>query len=473
MAPPVARSTVKLRRSSSRPLSLSELSQSKVRLLLICIVANMGGFLAGIHLALFSGILEMPHFESAIAPGGLSSAMKSVISTAILAGFCLASPIAGPLADRVGRRGALLLTALLFTVASTATYVSNKQIHLIISRLLAGVAFTITNVVSPMYTAEISPPNMRGMLVNLYQLSITIGVLFAQVCNYIFSDGPWYEPVWYSLAPSIMMTLLVWLMVPESPTWLASKTNKPVDIESAMKNKGSASTIEKSDTMESEKQLTVRELLIDSSARRRLLIGAGLFTAQQWSGINAVIFFGPTLVSDVLNWEGTKSSLRAAVFVGLANVLATVLSVVIVDRFGRRTLLLAGSPPIIICLMVLAAMKSGYLQVQATLGIASLVTYIIAFAAVYGPLPFVICSEIFPVRYKGLAMSLCSAIQGISSMIVGLTFLPMLEVLGGGVYLIYATCMLATFVFVKRIVPETRKLSLQEIDEMLEKRMSG
>lgn len=203
------------------------------------------------------------------------------------------------------------------------------------------------------------------------------------------------------------------------------------------------------------------------------MIGSGLAAAQQWSGINAVIFFAPAIVNDVLKWSGNKASLQAAVLIGFANMIATVVSIVLVDRYGRRTLLLAGGAPMAACLVALGAMKSGFVDISAFMGITSLVTYVVAFAITYGPLPFVISSEIFPLRYKGIGMSFCSGVQGLGSLFVGLTFLPLLDAVGGGVYLIYAACMVAAIIFVYRMVPETRKLTLQEIDELLEQKVSN
>lgn len=506
--PPIATTA-----AAPAPMSTAaQAAMSTFRLLQVCVTANLGGLLAGVHLALFSGILENEHFVHDMSPdtGVLSSMRKSIITTMLVIGFCAASPVAGTISDGWGRRPTLLIAASLFSISGVLTLMSTYFVNL--GRFIAGAAYAIVNVVCPMYTAEIAPPATRGMLVNLYQLSITVGIVLAQTCNLILADVSWTGSITCSIVPALIMLALVWLVVPESPIWLANRfahstasTNSPPNNSSPIGVKVSTSPVPVSsssslstassttDTIDIENQTckpqsfqndamqandrekapSLRSLILDRSARRRLMIGSGLAAAQQWSGINAVIFFAPAIVNDVLKWSGNKASLQAAVLIGLANMVATVVSIVLVDRYGRRTLLLAGGAPMAACLVALSAMKSGFVEISAFMGITSLVTYVVAFAITYGPLPFVISSEIFPLRYKGIGMSFCSGVQGLGSLFVGLTFLPLLDAVGGGVYLIYAACMVAAIIFVYRVVPETRKLTLQEIDELLEQKVSN
>lgn len=531
------------RQSSSSSTAQKMMAQSQkqtlppstlIRLLQISVTANMGGLLSGTHLALFSGILENTNFVNTFTGNGiLSSSSKSIITASLIAGFCLFSPSAGKIVDKYGRKPSLLLSASLFASASCITLLAGKrQFIVVLGRLIAGGGYSMANVVCPMYTAEIAPPSMRGMLVNLYQLSITVGILFAQICNLIFADSKWSAPVVCSVVPAFIMIVLVWISVPESPTWISSRDTRnngnnnvnngnnssnnssnssnneimstttaaptpintfDLDVEdptsiSTTSTKSAATAIEQQQLTtttplspppsppppsHSSTELTLREVLSNPSARRRLVIGAGLCTFQQVSGINAVIFFGPKLVSDVLNWKGTHSSLQAASVIGSANVIATIVSILLVDNYGRRQLLLSGGVPMIVSLITLGAMRSGILQPHATTGITALLMYVSAFAISYGPLPFVICSEIFPVRYKGIGMSFCSAVLGGFSLTVGLTFLPMLEIFGGGVYWLYAFFMVGATLFVWKLVPETRKLSLQEIDDLLEQKVNN
>lgn len=462
-------------------MSLSEITSSTPRLLTICISANMAGLLAGMHLALFSGILEMKAFATAVTTANsISSIAKSVITVALIFSFTIASPYAGPVMDRIGRRQTFLLAASLFTLSPILTLVARSTTHVVMARLLAGFAYSLVNIACPAYTAEIAPTNMRGALVNLYQLMITIGILLAQLLNVRFASGEWRGPVASSIIPAVSFLIAVALLVPESPVWAASRINFP-DTQPATSTSNTERTEDlKNDVETGQSQSsaaasipakpTFGALLFDGSARRRLIIGMGISAAQQWSGINAVIFFGPALVSDVLKWDGILASLKAAVLIGTANVVATLFSIMVVQRFGRRTLLLAGGPMMAVSLVMLGAKKGNMLPISDYAGIAALLTFIVSFAVTYGPLPFLVCSEIFPVRYKGIGMSVCGVVLGVSSLVVGATFLPMMEALGGMVYFLYAACMVLATVFVWKLVPETRGLTLEEIDALIERK---
>lgn len=441
---------------------------SAMRLLQICVTANLGGFLAGVHLAIYSGILEMKTFAQEISnEDSLTALAKSVITIAYIFSFTLAAPIAGPFIDRIGRRNSLLLSACLFALSSSSAIFSHSISYVIATRFFAGIAYAMVNITCPMYTAEIAPASRRGMLVNLYQLSITIGILFAQLSNLKFAYGSWKGALTYSFIPAVITLTAVWLLVPESAAWLKSRAerSRAIDMEHGVATDASTST--------TRRPITLLQLFRDPSARRRLIIGAGISAAQQWSGINAVIFFAPALVRDVLHWEGTNASLRAAAYVGLANVLATIASFLLVDRFGRRTLLLAGTSPMMVGLLALGCIKTGILAASTIIGISSLVTYVAAFATTYGPLPFVVCSEIFPVRYKGVGMSFCNAVLGVSSLLVGVTFLPLLESIGGAVYFMYMAFVAASGMFVWYMLPETQRMSLEEIDVLLEQNVES
>lgn len=459
-------------------MSLSEITSSTSRLLTICISANLAGLLSGMHLAMFSGIIEMKGFATALtSKDSLSSISKSVITVALLFSFTVASPYAGSIIDRIGRRQAFLVAAMLFILSPTLTLVAQSTRHVVMARLLAGFAYSLVNIACPVYTAEIAPSNMRGALVNLYQLMITIGILCAQLLNVQFASGEWRGPVASSIAPALIFLILVGLIVPESPIWAAIRmsnagsqsgtqatdTDNKQDVQDTEAGHASNSTLSSTPS-----RPTFGTVIWDGSARRRLIIGMGLCAAQQWSGINAVIFFGPALVSDVLKWNGILASLRAAVLIGAANVAATLLSIVVVQRFGRRTLLLFGAPAMAVSLVTLGAKKDDMIPVADYVGIIALVAFIVSFAVTYGPLPFLVCSEIFPVRYKGIGMSVCGVVLGVSSLVVGATFLPMMEALGGMVYFLYAACMIAATLFVWKFVPETKDLTLDEIDALIE-----
>lgn len=448
------------------------------RLLLACISANLGGLLIGLQLALFSGILEMSAFSDAMSPQPVDARAKSLITSALVVGTMFGAFPAGPICDRAGRRPALLLTAASFALGTVIMARATSILQVSAGRLLAGVAFAIGNVVCPMYSAELAPLHLRGVIVNLYQLSITLGIFLAQLVNWAYwADEAWNRPLLLAVLPAVGMAFAVYAVVPESPSWLMSKgralearaaahwlqIEQPEDNAEEQAEAGGDS--ENAEELEEGKSFF--EMLGDASARRRLLIGAGLGAAQQFTGINAVIFFGPALVADVLQMSGSAAPFKAAAIVGFGNFAATIMSMVVIERFGRRQLFLAAGPPMIFALVTLGMMRDGLIGRSGAVGIAALLTFICGFAMAYGPLTFVVQSEIFPVRYKGVAMSTCGMVMSMSSLGIAAFFLPLLQLLGGGIYYLHATCIVASSIFIAFLVPETRNLSLKDIDRLL------
>ncbi|CAN8072431.1 unnamed protein product [Agarophyton chilense] len=415
---------------------------TSTRLWAMCFSANLGGLLVGLHLALFSGILEMPSFASEM-PFHLTPYTKSVITSALIMGFIAGAVPAGPMCDKLGRRKALIIAALLFLVSTIAMASSKTLYQLLLFRFVAGLGYAVANVTCTLYTAEIAPPEIRGVLVNLYQLLITLGIFSAQAVNALtWEHSHWSLPIWIAAIPAAIMLLLVALLVTESHVWESSPCS-------------------------TETNISLLDALRNPSGRKRLLIGSTLAVAQQMTGINAVIFFGPALVSDVLKLQSSSAPFIAAACVGAANFLATVVSLTAIERFGRKVLLLTAGPPMICSLLVLGAMRSEVIPVSSVIGLGALLLFIVSFAITYGPVPFLIIAEIFPVEYKGVAMGFCSLLLATFSLAIGASFLSALNVFGGSVYFLFASCVALSSCFVYAKVPETRNLTLTEVDQLL------
>lgn len=447
--------------------------QPLTRLFVSTVSANLGGLLVGLQLALFSGILEIQAFHEAMEPTLITSQVKSLITSALVIGTILGAIPAGPLCDKAGRRPALLLTATLFALSTVIMARASGVGQVVLGRFLAGMAYAIANIVCPMYSAELAPPAWRGIIVNLYQLLITAGILVAQLCNWAFwTDAPWNGALMLAVVLALEMALAVAVLVPESPTWLFAN-GRGMEARAALfwLRLPADDDVEIGRDLDTEKgddgKGGLWEMVRDPSARKRLLIGAGLGAAQQFSGINAVIFFGPKLVADVLGLEGSSAPFKAAAVVGLGNFLAGLASMAVIEGFGRRRLLLTAGAPMMGSLVTLGLMRDGWVARSGVVGVGALLTFICAFAMTYGPLPFVVASEIFPVRYKGIGMSTCSMVLSLCSLAIAAGFLPMLEWLGGGVYYFYATCVAASSLFIYLFVPETRNMSLKDIDNLL------
>lgn len=458
--------------------SVSSEAQPLRRLLLACVSANLGGLLVGLQLTVFSGIQEMSAFSKGMSPEPVDARAKSLITSALVIGTILGAIPAGPVCDRAGRRPALLLTAACFALGTVVMARASSILQITAGRFVAGTAYAIANVVCPMYSAELAPPHLRGLIVNLYQLSITLGILLAQLANWAYwADDRWNRPLLLTAVPAIVMAGAVYAVVPESPSWLLAKgratearaaaywllVKQPEDnVEEQAEVGDEPETMDQQDEGKS-----FLAMLGDASARRRLLIGAGMGAAQQLTGINAVIFFGPAIVADVLKMSGSAAPFKAAAIVGFGNFAATMLSMGMIERFGRKRLLLASGPPMISALVTLGMMRDGMIGRSRAVGLGALLTFICSFAMAYGPLTFVVQSEIFPVRYKGVAMSTCSMVMNLSSLGIAAGFLPLLQRLGGGVYYLHAACVVASSIFIAVVVPETRNLSLNSIDRLL------
>ena len=431
------------------------------RLLSICLAANLGGVLVGYHIAVFSGILEMEHFKTAMTNDVIDAKTKSIITVSLVIGAMISAVPAGSLCDTKGRRKTLLITCSLFAASAVVIAVANEVLVTVIGRIIAGFGFGIANIVCPMYTAEISPAAYRGLLVSLYQLAINIGILFAQVANTYFAlSGPWTGSIHIGFWIAMFSVVVIWILVPESPTWSQRRKNSSENLE--------IEHGELHDDNEGTSDVSLGMMLRDGSARKRLVIGVGLAVAQQLTGINAVIFFGPALVSDVLHLEGKEAPFRSAAIVGLGNVIATFIAMFVVERMGRRKLLLLSTNPIIISLVVIGMIRQGVIRDNYMIGLGSLLLFVFGFQFSYGPLTFVICSEIFPVRYKGIGMSVCSFVLSAVALLIGASFLPILEAIGGRVYYIFGCFVGAAGVFIYWFVPETKNLTLEEISRILE-----
>lgn len=502
-------------------------------------IANFGGFLVGFHFALFSGVLEMPHFAKTIGKQTndvilpVSPMTKSLVTAAFIISMALTAPFCGPLIDRLGRRTALHAMSFLFAISSIITLYAKSVLHIILTRLLAGLAYAIAIVVIPLYTSEISPPEKRGQLVNLYPIMLGVGILVAQLCNIFMSHAKWTDPVAFSVLPAVLLGFGVFTGVPESPVWTAVTNNalsSSVPITSAeasatskfqhhhrkqprrstqsafnviddngdedgdddddVVDRMSTSTITDSSTiieidhknplppipqskLKQDTPTTLWGILHNRSSRYRLGIGVGLAISQQLTGINAVFFFAPTIMNEVLQLKGTDASLRAATAVGIANLLSCIIANTVVESTGRRRLLLLGAPPMAISLICMGAMRENILPKHPVLGVGCLLVYVFAYSVTYGPVAILVSSEMFPPKISGTCFSVCMGAFGLLSAAIGMSFLFVLEAIGGAVFLIFAVCLGFTSAFVWFLVPETKGLTLQQIDQLLDRPTTG
>lgn len=434
------------------------------------LVAAVGGLLFGYDTAVIAGAIGFMKTYYA-----LSDAMTGWVASCALLGCVVGAMYAGKLSDIVGRKKVLMLAALLFAVSSVGTAVAPNLNFFVVSRIIGGMGIGIASVLSPMYISEMAPANIRGKLISIFQLGVVCGILLIYFVNAQIAglyDETWNVNMGWrwmfgsGLLPSFIFILLLFT-VPESPRWLAKQARKKEALDILTKingeNKAQQELAEINAALGEETALPLSEMF-RPGLRSAMIIGIVLAIFSQVTGINAIMYYAPEIFKST--GDGSDSALMQTVLVGVINVLFTLVAIRYVDRLGRKKLLLIGITGMIICLLVIGTafylnMQQGYLVLVAILA------YISCFAISLGPLTFVVIAEIFPTRARGTAMSVATFILWISVFIVSQTF-PMLigsPIIGIALtFWIYMLMAIFAFLFVWKMVPETKGKTLEEIE---------
>lgn len=449
----------------------------------ISIIAALGGFLFGYDTAIISGTLSFvrTQFE-------LNSITEGWFVSSALVGCIVGVAGAGLLSDRFGRKLSLLLAALLFFFSAVGCMITPNHTFLISSRLLGGIGVGIASMLSPLYISEISPPKIRGRLVALYQFAITMGILFAYFANawllktsqnpdielngimeLAFKTEVWRGMLGSETIPALGFFLLL-LLIPESPRWLALKGKEERATKILAKVNGQA---------EAHKEIaTIKETIgVKSSSLKGmikqgfmfpLILGAALAFLTQVSGINAIIYYGPT----ILNEAGFKlgDALGGQVIIGIVNVLFTLIAIWKIDKLGRRPLLIFGVSGILVFLISIGLLFFFGVE-SGTVLLIFILLYIACFAFSYGPVIWVLLSEIYPTQYRGRAMSVATLSLWVGTTIVGLLVPWSLENLKPhGTFWIFALMTLPALFIAIKLLPETKGKSLEEIENFWKNR---
>jgi SP family arabinose:H+ symporter-like MFS transporter len=444
---------------------------------LITLIAALGGFLFGFDMAVVSGIIEPLKLQY-----GLSSTQEGLFVSCALLGCIVGVAFSGYLSDKIGRKKVLFVSAILFLVSAVGFAFSEAYPILILFRILAGMGVGVASNVSPLYISEVAPSHKRGKLVVFYQLAITIGVLSAYVSNFfiqkyasshsaegnvlmhwLFVENIWRGMFIVGVIPATAFCLLL-LIVPESPRWLVQygKNEEALDILSKINGKDTARLeLNSIKEMASQKSGGYKELL--RLHLRKLLTLAMVLTAlSQFSGINAVIFYGPTILKSA--GIVTSDALFYQVVFGLANVLFTFIAISKVDTWGRRPLYIIGS----LCAAFALAL-TGFCFLMNITGwflLFSIILFLLFFAFSLGPLKFVISTEIFPTHIRGTALSMCIMTMWVSDWIVNLLFPLMRDGLGiAATFFIFSFFCILSFGYAKKKLFETKGKSLEEIEK--------
>jgi sugar porter (SP) family MFS transporter len=432
-------------------------------------VAINGGLLFGLNMAGISGAADMIKGQFSLTDSGLGTV------AALLTFGCLVGALfTGTFTEKYGRKKVMLFTAIVYIISAFGCALSGSATVLTILRILSGLAVGATSVVAPMYISEIAPAHNRGRLVSFNQFAITIGIVLAYIFDYFligFGENSWR----YMLAvPGVFgIFFLIFLIVkfPESPRWLLAHGKKDEAIKVLTGIGGVALVKEELPEMEStllaeqkKEKMSVGELFKGKTGKI-VLIGTIIAALQQITGINAVIMFAP----DIFQAAGSvkSDSVMQAMIVGLVNFLMTIVALWLVDKKGRKTLLLWGAVGMIASLAYLTLEFAK--PVQNGVGVlVALLVYISFFAASFAPVMWVIISEIYPNRIKGVAMSFSTAVSWLCTFLT-VYFAPVIHGALGLQYLfgIFGVFSIIAFVFVKFWIPETKGKSLEQIEKEL------
>jgi sugar porter (SP) family MFS transporter len=431
--------------------------------LTISAVSALAGLLFGYDTGVISGAILFVQEDF-----HLSTIQEEVVVSAVLLGAMIGAAVGGRLTDRFGRRNVLMQVACLFVLGALGTALAPGTVWLSAGRVVVGIAIGIASFTAPLYISEISPAHIRGKLVSLNQLMITIGILVSYLADYGLAGSRGWRWMFGLAAIPGGILLAGLLFVPESPRWyvrqrlherareVLAKIREPFEVDSEL------AEIEASLTQQ---QGSWRELL-SLALRPALAIGIGLAVFQQFTGINTVIYYAPTIFQ-LAGLASHSAAILATAGVGVVNVLLTILALELLDRAGRRPLLLYG---LIGMILSLALLGIGFLTQTPTPALAwvsviCVMAYVACFAISLGPIFWLMIAEIYPLKLRSRAMALATMANWGSNLLVALTFLSLLRALGRpGTFWLYALIGVLAWIFVLRMVPETKGKTLEQIE---------
>jgi MFS transporter, SP family, galactose:H+ symporter len=432
-------------------------------------VAALGGLLFGYDTGVISGALLFIRQVMS-----LSATMQGIVVAIALLGAALGAAAAGYLSDRIGRRRVILGAGLLFVAGAVISAAANDLITLLVGRLFVGLAIGVASMLAPLYLAEISPAEDRGAIVSLNQLCITGGILVSYLVGFALAAAPggWRWMLALGALPGIILAAGM-LVLPESPRWLAGH-GRLQDAENVLRRlRGTVDVAGEFGALRTdlarEGRLASAKELLAPRLRRPLVIGVGLAMFQQITGINTVIYFAPTIFQSA-GLSSAATAILATAGVGAVNVIMTIVSIRLIDRLGRRQLLLWSLGGMALTLFVLSfAFYVGASGHLAWVAVVSVAIYVGFFAIGLGPVFWLLISEIFPLALRGRAMSLSTVAVWSFNLIVSATFLDLIGAIGSAAtFIVYAVLSLVALVFVFIMVPETKGLSLEQIEDTLD-----
>ena len=440
----------------------NKIDTKKNQLLIFSTAAALGGLLFGFDTGVISGAIHFIKIEF-----NLNAYQEGFAVSNLMIACVIGALLAGPIADWTGRKKVLILCAVLFTVSAILSALPRSFTELVIARFIGGMGVGMASVVSPMYIAEISPAKIRGRLVALNQLAIVVGILLSYLSNWLLVDtgiNNWRYMLVAEILPAI--TFLVGLFfIPESPRWLTKEglEKEALDVLNVVAGAANADhELQEVKKSLAEKKTSLKELL-HPSLRRVLIVGILFSLFAHITGIDTIIYYGPIIFLE--SGFKTDSALLASVMIGITNLIFTFVGMAMVDKAGRKFLLLVGLAGMGISMMLVGfCMQSDMISAKWTL--LWIMTYIASFAMSIGVVIWVYLSEIYPTRVRGQALSVATMVLWLGNVILTQLFPVMMERFGGGTFYIFSFICLLAFIFTWTMVKETKGVSLEEIEEM-------
>jgi sugar porter (SP) family MFS transporter len=431
----------------------------------ISAIAALGGLLFGFDTGVISGALL--YIKDAF---NLSSFEQGVVVSSLVAGAVAGAAVGGRLADRLGRRRALEVVALIFLLGVAGATASPDIEVLVVSRIVLGVAVGAASVAVPLYISELAPPERRGALVSRNQLMITVGIVVAYGCDAIFTpQGDWRAMFAVGALPALAL-LVGARRIPESPRWLLQR-GRDGDARNVLRSVRENDDVEQElGEIRSVSRRTERWSDLWTPSMRPLVgIGVALAVFQQVTGINTVIYYAPTILHST--GLGSAASILSTFGIGLVNVAMTVVAIRLIDRRGRRALLLAGLGGMVGSLALLGmTFALGVHGATGAVAVVMLMLYVASFAIGLGPVFWLLISEIYPLHVRTAAMSVAGQANWLSNFVVSLTFLLVVNAIGqAATFWLYGVLAAVAFVYARARVPETSGHTLEALESRVER----
>lgn len=446
--------------------------KSNFRTKLIFFLGALGGLLYGYDMGVISGALLFIKNDI-----HLNSFTEGLVVSSMLIGAIVGSGASGSLSDKLGRRRLVFIISIVFIIGSLVLAIAPSMVVLVLGRLIIGLAIGGSTAIVPVYLSEMAPTDQRGSLSSLNQLMITIGILASYLVNLAFASiEGWRWMVGLAVVPSLILMLGVYYM-PESPRWLLEHRSEQAARQVMAITRNQEEVNREVEEMKEVSRISEStwSVLKSKWLRRVLIIGCIFALFQQIIGINAIIYYAPTIFNKA--GLGSSTSILGTVGIGTVNVIVTIIAIQIVDKINRKTLLVIGNAGMVLSLIIMTVLV-WTIGLNSTVGVwiivACLTLFIIFFGFTWGPVLWIMLPELFPMRARGAATGIAALTLSIGSLIVAQLFPPLTSVMSiEKVFLIFAVIGILALIFVVKYLPETRGRSLEEIEFDLRKGLNG